>query len=444
MLAQRLILSMVICLGAASVGLGMQLQVGTVESVKSDPGDYYIDTYLSGWALSGDIVTWIDRRDGWSLEQIFGTHLSDPSHVEFPVDTDPNNSFEIDMDYPLAAYSCDDSEENTIIRIADISDEQAIATWDIPLPNTWVYQISIDGNYVSFICEGESIGIYVTDIANPAAANTHLIDDLQGLVGDKYVNDTALDGDTLAWCGDWYDSVNDEYQGFFGVADITDPANPLVHTVILPDDGTSGWDYNYLSSIDISGDWMAASGKLNGASGVFAIRNFTDPDFNNWEIVTLMALYGSDTGIYVSEPRIDGSIVVWTRSGGSMPSGAASEPIDMSHDLLMGANLINSGHAVTTVLRTAVDNETFDAADVSGANVVWSRNYYDSSYETQSIDYFKGVLELECGDWGYMHGDLDRDCDVDLTDFAMFAESWLACTTPEVAGCRSGDIFIDL
>ena len=34
--------------------------------------------------------------------------------------------------------------------------------------------------------------------------------------------------------------------------------------------------------------------------------------------------------------------------------------------------------------------------------------------------------ELICGDWGYMRGDINKDCYVDLLDFAEFASEWLS------------------
>jgi len=40
-----------------------------------------------------------------------------------------------------------------------------------------------------------------------------------------------------------------------------------------------------------------------------------------------------------------------------------------------------------------------------------------------------------CGGWGYLEGDLDTDCIVNLADFAMFAEDWMKCTDPAVGDC---------
>ena len=61
------------------------------------------------------------------------------------------------------------------------------------------------------------------------------------------------------------------------------------------------------------------------------------------------------------------------------------------------------------------------------------------------------ALHTECGDWGYLDGDVDQDCDVDFhdlmaialewlntTDFADFAEladDWMKCTDPLGDGC---------
>ena len=45
------------------------------------------------------------------------------------------------------------------------------------------------------------------------------------------------------------------------------------------------------------------------------------------------------------------------------------------------------------------------------------------------------ILDDECGAWGYISMDFNRDCIVNLGDFALFAESWLECTNPKVADC---------
>jgi len=41
----------------------------------------------------------------------------------------------------------------------------------------------------------------------------------------------------------------------------------------------------------------------------------------------------------------------------------------------------------------------------------------------------------QCGGWGYLPGDVNTDCAVDLGDFAMMAQNWLECTLPADVTC---------
>ena len=54
---------------------------------------------------------------------------------------------------------------------------------------------------------------------------------------------------------------------------------------------------------------------------------------------------------------------------------------------------------------------------------------------TESYLADKYCLGPGCGEWGFFDGDLSRDCDVDLEDFALFARDWLGCTVPLEPGC---------
>lgn len=42
---------------------------------------------------------------------------------------------------------------------------------------------------------------------------------------------------------------------------------------------------------------------------------------------------------------------------------------------------------------------------------------------------------LVCGDFGYVDGDADGNCKVDMADFARMASGWMNCTDPAVDGC---------
>jgi hypothetical protein len=56
---------------------------------------------------------------------------------------------------------------------------------------------------------------------------------------------------------------------------------------------------------------------------------------------------------------------------------------------------------------------------------------YTGTIDNVVIEFFAP----ECGDWGYLPADLNRDCYVNLADIAIMAASWLDCTDPDGDGC---------
>lgn len=40
-----------------------------------------------------------------------------------------------------------------------------------------------------------------------------------------------------------------------------------------------------------------------------------------------------------------------------------------------------------------------------------------------------------CGAMEYSAGDINRDCQVNLGDFAVVGEDWMKCTTPDGQNC---------
>lgn len=56
---------------------------------------------------------------------------------------------------------------------------------------------------------------------------------------------------------------------------------------------------------------------------------------------------------------------------------------------------------------------------------------------TEDTTFLFDNLKLDsCGYWGYRSMDINRDCVVNLLDFAMFAGGWLECTMPGEPGCE--------
>ena len=43
--------------------------------------------------------------------------------------------------------------------------------------------------------------------------------------------------------------------------------------------------------------------------------------------------------------------------------------------------------------------------------------------------------EFECGDFGYLAGDFNRDCVIDIQDLEVIANAWLLCSDPADPGC---------
>ncbi|HIJ71278.1 MAG TPA: hypothetical protein HPP87_07940 [Planctomycetes bacterium] len=53
--------------------------------------------------------------------------------------------------------------------------------------------------------------------------------------------------------------------------------------------------------------------------------------------------------------------------------------------------------------------------------------------EDSEVDF--NIQDNECGAWGYNHVDVNKDCYVNLGDFALFYEQWLMCVQPYSDGC---------
>jgi hypothetical protein len=163
-------------------------------------------------------------------------------------------------------------------------------------------------------------------------------------------------------------------------------------------------------------------------------------------------LYNNGKGI----PPTEGAYVQITASGGEIPvteGGAAghyevvlrSEPaadveitatpgdeqIDLGHGPGLPAILIfspSNWNAPQTVEVTAVDDNVYEGKSPHTTVITHSAVSTDENYDGIAIASVEVSVidnELTCGDWGYLPGDLNRDCYVDLLDFAILAQQWL-------------------
>jgi beta propeller repeat protein len=155
--------------------------------------------------------------------------------------------------------------------------------------------------------------------------------------------------------------------------------------------------YEYANSFDISGNFVVWS---NG----YDINCIDISDHNN--PIELMICSNA------CNPAISGNIVVW-------------------QDVRNG-NWDIYGYDISTHTEFQITDNTADQEypDISGHTVVWvdKRNGHKDIYAT--ILY--GAQVPKC--LSPLQGDLNKDCKVDFTDFALLAANWLQCELdpPEV------------
>lgn len=84
---------------------------------------------------------------------------------------------------------------------------------------------------------------------------------------------------------------------------------------------------------------------------------------------------------------------------------------------------------------TAIDDQVLENAEQELALLI-DVSSSDANYNALNPDAFTvTVLDDECGAWGYAAADFTVDCIVDLEDLAIFAQSWLECSDPDLPEC---------
>lgn len=81
----------------------------------------------------------------------------------------------------------------------------------------------------------------------------------------------------------------------------------------------------------------------------------------------------------------------------------------------------------------------FDTTLPGGATVsprvgLFGLTWGDTSPASFDFDHY--TVEMPCGAWGYLPGDINKDCHVDFVDFAELASNWLKCSMPQQQGCE--------
>ena len=125
--------------------------------------------------------------------------------------------------------------------------------------------------------------------------------------------------------------------------------------------------------------------------------------------------------------EIGASIYIWF-GGLTTPIGSVADEIrqlgpgiQIGFDVVVGSRWGSAPH----------DDEEYGRLS---ANLKMDKHIYAESFQRWELrDYDGTVVPPECGDWGYVTGDIHptRDCYVDMGDFTELSLGWLACSDPD-------------
>lgn len=168
------------------------------------------------------------------------------------------------------------------------------------------------------------------------------------------------------------------------------------------------WGYGY--HVDMEGPYLRAFTSA-GTSGTIS----------DW-----IAGSVSSTGMILITTQIDstgGTKTVYV-NGGMTALGTTTMPAISFYEAAETASIGSLG-------QLGVFNFVGDIAEI----LVFAS--VDAQQRTDAETYFgeKYGLAPLCGDWGYLAGDINKDCYVTLEDFAVLTSQWLECTHPTGVGC---------
>lgn len=417
----------IICLTTALLGLcssvsnAMHLADGSIAEITT-AGDHQASGYERTFAVCGSRTVWLDYRNPQWIPSLYGVNLDDPSFLEFAIDTSAVNTSSLAFCGNRAVYPVMSTEnEKEYLRLADISNQSSPALNDIALQIPYINYYDYAGGLIAYAGEDPSNSwrdtIYAVDASEPGNPQTYTVyveEDQENVS----VYGLAADADRILWYITNYQDLTRSVR----IADVSNPAEPVIRTGVLTGDTNAYW-----WGFEASGSWLVAA--EGWPYRILGIHNYPDPE--NWEIQILWQ-EGQGGEHLACSPRIDGPIAVWVTTT-QMPALVQTQMNGPYLSRLKAAYLMDNGRfTVSTLLESSTDEIT--AADISGRQVVWSvRNR-----QTQIIDLFTGTIELDCGDWGYKAGDLDKNCYVNLQDFVLMAQDWLACTMPQQEECEFG------
>jgi len=401
----------------------------------------YPYVYENGFDAAGNLIVWEDRRDA-NFNRVYAVFADDTAYTEYLVDDNAASSYRVRTDAGKVVYDFYDNQNGRYhLRVADLSDIAHPVVEDINTSGGYVNSFDIDDGIVAYYDQGYygTAGIYICDTNEPKECIL-----VREFPEGHWINSNlAIDDDLIVYSGGYYDDVSGGNRYYVETVDVTDLHNPVITRIFLPRDTNTGAE-TYFYNLDADGDWLVFYGRYLNIYGVYAIHNYRG-DSSTWEYKLLYAGAGE-----VMSLRIDQPYAVWVQQNFNPPAFAETKDIEsqskqQNNGDLMGAILFDNGRTRTSILKSFTDPDwTLRSAAVSRGDVVWSAEFYHYDDQTQTSvsysDLFTDSLQPECGDQGYLVGDLDKDCKVDFVDFAMMAENWLKCTRPDDETCVFGNM----
>jgi hypothetical protein len=183
-------------------------------------------------------------------------------------------------------------------------------------------------------------------------------------------------------------------------------------------------------------------------AGIHFVVTSTDSQFNNGLISGVkvvifddesadLAITPDKLSVIEGGPAVQYSIVL-TGKPTAPVTVTITEPADPNRLVINPVQLTFTPTNSATpqlVTVTAIDDQ-----------VLRGRTYTTTlDHQVTSTDYNYAIIPIstivveiqdnECGAWGFLPADLNRDCKIDLNDFAILAATWLQCTQPFMTGC---------
>ena len=241
--------------------------------------------------------------------------------------------------------------------------------------------------------------------------------------------------------------------------------------------GTADWVYTY--DCDTLPNVSGAIQKIGGGIGSFFLSNdnpnvvflngdgtLTINDFNDsgnhyctvdvasgmWSVPATvevrMAMLQTTTGNSVPLRVSDGENSYEWRIFPTYLSGARSVTMDMTQMRVLRIKFDSTGAYLYVDNDGTIEEVLGYYRSLSLNYFFWGDMYSDASgeYVFDYIYWLTGaaydfdtqinkVSANECGYWGYLDSDLNKDCKVDLGDLAIMVQEWLGCTDPADAEC---------